>query len=443
MFTAIRLKNFKAYQDSQLVPLKPLTLVLGANNSGKSSLLQAVLLLAQTLDDSTSRQPLVTSGTYVDLGGYFDIIWGAQSRRADSFSIELNISRESAEGPYVEPDTDADTPLPTDLDVTFVFDSEKNAIVVSSCSVEGDKKIFAAARRAGRGYMAPHLSDVAREGLTLDFRHFLPTLIPGKRLEDRKRRREIMDFYFYADQAWFSWSSQLARVAHVAPLRQPVPRFGILGKSLTSDLGPGGENLLRVLRAGDEDSGSGERLANLVSQWISENFKMLRGLQLVDVDDAGTILALLGDERRGFSGINVANMGEGLSQLLPIITRVLTTPEDGALLIEQPELHLHPAAQSDLADLFIAGVERGRRQYIIETHSEHLLLRLRRRVAEGRIDPDLVSVLYVERNGSSSSVRALDIDPSGHFDDWPKDFLDERYREALAIAEAGDGIPEA
>jgi predicted ATPase len=163
---------------------------------------------------------------------------------------------------------------------------------------------------------------------------------------------------------------------------------------------------------------------------------MLESLELVDVDDAGTILALLGDERNGFSRINLANMGEGLSQLLPIITRVLTTPENGSLLIEQPELHLHPAAQADLADLFISGAENGRNQCIVETHSEHLLLRLRRRIAEGVVDPAIVGVLYVERDGSESTVRSLDLDGAGQFEDWPKGFFDERYREALAIAEA-------
>jgi predicted ATPase len=239
-----------------------------------------------------------------------------------------------------------------------------------------------------------------------------------------------------SDDAWFTWVNEFARVAHVAPLRQPVPRFGILGKSLTSDLGPGGENLLRVLRASDDLSSSGERLAAEVSRWVADDFEMLESLELVDVDDAGTILALLGDERNGFSRINLANMGEGLSQLLPIITRVLTTPENGSLLIEQPELHLHPAAQADLADLFISGAENGRKQCIVETHSEHLLLRLRRRIAEGVVDPAIVGVLYVERDGSESTVRSLDLDGAGQFEDWPKGFFDERYREALAIAEA-------
>jgi predicted ATPase len=145
----------------------------------------------------------------------------------------------------------------------------------------------------------------------------------------------------------------------------------------------------------------------------------------------------LGDENEGFESINVANMGEGISQLLPIIAMVLTTEPDACLLIEQPEIHLHPQAQSDLADLFVENARAGSRQYVIETHSEHLLLRLRRRVAEGRISPERVAILYVERKRDGSVVRSLNLDNQGLFDDWPEGFFDERYQESLKIAEAG------
>ncbi len=440
MFTSLRLKNFKAYRDSKEVPLRPLTFIVGANNSGKSSLLHAILLLAQTLDDSTSRQALVTSGTYVDLGGYFDILWGGQRSKPRSFSIDLTLDRQGADRRYSFAGSRlAGKDVPHTLETTFTFDSKKSAIVVAKSAVRGDNTTFTSVRRAGAGYTSPDAPKAAMRKLSIAFRHFLPMLEPSARFNYRKKGgEELIEYFMAADDAWFTWVNEFARVAHVAPLRQPVPRFGILGKSLTSELGPGGENLLRVLRASDDISQRGEQLASEVSHWIADNFKMLKSLELVNVDAEGTILALLGDERGGFPHINLANMGEGLSQLLPIVTRVLTTPQYGSLLIEQPELHLHPAAQADLADLFISGTENGSRQCIVETHSEHLLLRLRRRIAEGVVDPSNVAVLYVERDGSRSHVRALDLDKTGQFDDWPKGFFDERYREALAIAEARD-----
>lgn len=433
MFESIRLKRFKAYRNSGEIPLRPLTIVLGANNSGKSSILHALLALAQTLEDTTSRQALVTSGAYVDLGGFYDILWGGgKADSADSFGIELTASGSSLEPGFYSQD-EPDENKPTRLAVNFAFDSERNAIVVSSASVsDANGRIHSSGRRSGRGYSSPSIPEDLRSELTLDFRHFFPVLQPSG--TSRDARRLAMDTYFMAESAWFAWRRALSDVAHVAPLRQPVPRFGILGKSPTSELGPGGENLLRVLRASDD--GQTERLADEVSRWVSDVFEMLQALRLVDVDESGTVLALLGDERAGFDNINVANMGEGISQLLPIIARVLTTRPGGALLIEQPELHLHPAAQADLADLFIAGALTGGRQYIVETHSEHLVLRLRRRIAEGTLRPDQVSILYVERDGKSSTVRPLDLNNEGNFDDWPEGFFEERYREALAIVAA-------
>ena len=88
-----------------------------------------------------------------------------------------------------------------------------------------------------------------------------------------------------------------------------------------------------------------------------------------------------------------------------------------------------------MADLFIDIATTLQRQVIVETHSEHLVLRVRRRIAEGTIDPNDVSILYVEKQGAESKVRRLDINKRGHFDDWPEGF-DEAYQEAMALAMA-------
>ena len=103
-------------------------------------------------------------------------------------------------------------------------------------------------------------------------------------------------------------------------------------------------------------------------------------------------------------------------------------------MVEQPEIHLHPSLQAELADLFIDIMKTGRRQILVETHSEHLLLRIRRRIAEGTLKPDQVAILFVEKHGGESKVRRLDLNSRGHFSDWPKGFFDEAYQEAMALA---------
>jgi predicted ATPase len=432
----IRLKRFKAYRDSGDVPLRPLTIVLGPTNSGKSSLLHAILLLAQTVQDTASRQPLVTSGAFVDLGGYYDILWSGQAAKSSRFSIKLKA--DPATMPYIlfAPERDAPGPeRPSELSVEFDFDRTANAAAVSSCAIRGPEQEYISVRRAGRGYTLPDVSPEQRQHFNLDFRHFLPTVFP--RLSTSRLKKADLDLYYKAEQGSFAWSHLFSGVGHVAPLREPVPRFGILGKTASSELGPGGENLLRVLHSQDEPAPGQGRLVDAVNAWVSGRFHMLGAIRLASVDESGTILSLLADEEKGFGDINVANMGEGLSQLLPIIARVLTIEPGGSLLVEQPEIHLHPAAQADLADLFLSVTQAGDRQCIVETHSEHLLLRVRRRIAEGKIDRNRVAVLYVGRRSRNSTIRSLDLDDLGNFEKWPDGFFEERYREALAIAEAG------
>ena len=133
-------------------------------------------------------------------------------------------------------------------------------------------------------------------------------------------------------------------------------------------------------------------------------------------------------------------MGLGISQILPIIISAQTT-KNNTLYIEQPELHLHPAMQSEIADEFIKGYKNNNNQFMIETHSEHLLLRLMKRMrhtAEGKIDkddilaltPDDVCLLYVDNNSDLTYINELELDEDGSLlDPWPNGFFEEGYRE--------------
>ncbi len=259
----------------------------------------------------------------MDLGGFFDVLRGGPDGGTTEFSIELSAAPESLEPRYLP----ANASAPTELQVTFVLDRDANSFAVKRASLAAGDDVFAAARKAGRGYTVPHLTKEEREMLRVQFRHFLP----GLQLSTRSRAREIpnstVEKYFRADSAAMAWRNLFSLIGHVAPLREAVPRFGILGKTPSSELGPGGENLLRALRAADS---SGIQLVEYVSRWVSEEFHMLQDLHLLDVDASGTVLALLGDESGGgFRGINIANMGEGsrnCSPSSPGCSQLLQTP---------------------------------------------------------------------------------------------------------------------
>lgn len=132
-----------------------------------------------------------------------------------------------------------------------------------------------------------------------------------------------------------------------------------------------------------------------------------------------------------------SEVGAGISQVIPVIVAALE-PRGGMTMIEQPELHIHPKLQTNLGDLFI--VACARRQFLIETHSEHLILRALRRIRETsagqtpdgdpRFTPEKLSVIYVEATPEGTTFKRLGVDETGEFvDRWPNGFFDERFEE--------------
>lgn len=135
----------------------------------------------------------------------------------------------------------------------------------------------------------------------------------------------------------------------------------------------------------------------------------------------------------------LVHVGMGISQVLGILFAAFRSPQaPNMLMVEQPELHLHPHAQGHFADLMIDAIKEdipGPRQWLVETHSEALISRVQRRVREGRISPDDISVLYVEPKRSGSEIQELRLSETGDFlDEWPGGFFEESYRDAVGLA---------
>jgi predicted ATPase len=133
-------------------------------------------------------------------------------------------------------------------------------------------------------------------------------------------------------------------------------------------------------------------------------------------------------------------MGFGLSQVLPLIVQGLYAAPGSWLVVEQPEIHLNPRLQARLGDLVVALNERSV-GVILETHSDHLLLRLRRLLAQDEIEDDDFGLYFVDRDGNKSRVREVSVDQTGYIDPerWPVDFFDDSLRESLALALAQAG----
>jgi len=212
-------------------------------------------------------------------------------------------------------------------------------------------------------------------------------------------------------------------------------------------------------RTGDGGIGnSGENLAiylfehrselDEINRWL-DRLEMPYRLDVVSLDagvkglPVGDLVALILTDHRSGAVVSPADVGFGISQVLPIVTQLLANRQT-VIAVEQPEIHLHPGLQARFAELLIDATrpESASNQVIVETHSEHLMLRLQRRVREGELSPDEVSVLYVDWNEEEACAEVIHIplDEDGSFTRaWPNGFFAERFDE---IFSGGLDLPE-
>lgn len=140
--------------------------------------------------------------------------------------------------------------------------------------------------------------------------------------------------------------------------------------------------------------------------------------------------------------VKLTDVGFGVSQVLPIIVECFYVPAGSIVIFEQPELHLHPRVQSELADLFvdaIAAKEDGKPrncQFIIESHSEHFLRRLQRRIAEQALSTEDTALYFVQGDPEGAKIEELKVDEFGNIQNWPEDFFGDEMADLVARTEA-------
>jgi hypothetical protein len=436
MLEMLRIWNFRSIEDSGPISFSKLNILVGCNNSGKSSILAVPLLLKQTLLDKDPSTALVTSGPLVDLGSYLDIV--RTEPETKPFQVEFRLTR-SERFPFSEfkgksDEKDQEVFMPDQWKLSFLFDADANEVRVKAFELTdtGSGKEIKGTQ-SGKSWSLEGIPEEIRPHLIVDFMHFIPWFRPFGPKPDEKLASKVTNFSFSLHMRTSILSWQFERLAYVGPIRERIPRYGVLGTMPYSELTPSGQNLMRVLSS---SGGKGRRqLLGKLNFWLDKKFQMLRDVRIVNLDRGGLVRTLVAKDRAGRQKINLAATGTGISQIVPVVVQTLLGPKDGCLIVEQPEIHLHPAAQTTLADLFLDSLQ-DQRQYIVETHSEHFVLRVRRRVAEGKAKPEDVRIFFVEKPGDHTTLRMLDLTPTGQFNEWPEHFFDEGYKEALALAEA-------
>jgi len=438
MFESLRVRNFRSIRDSGEIKLSDLNVFVGPNNSGKSSILYALMMLKMTIESKSKDMALITSTPELDLGSYLDLI--RDGNIDHKLMIEFKLNDSSVREPFTvtgEYGKEKHNRY-ADLRVEFRFDKTRNKIEVVSFIGKDHlgNRVMSVKREDDGNLKISGLSRGLVEHMRVEFMNFVPRVVPSGPKPKFDIVTQVIRWSFAATIRAAELSEVFEKLKYVAPIRERIPRHGMVGTMVYSELSPSGQNLMRVLSSSDTISGRGKSAIDELNYWLGKKFRLLKNIKLVDIDKAGTVKTLIADDPRGSAKINLASMGCGISQLVPVVVQTVLLPESGCLLVEQPEIHLHPSAQAALADLFVENI-RGKRQFIIETHSEHFVLRLRRRIAEGKIKPEKIGIFFVEKKRGLTKIQKLTLKPNGHFEEWPTGFFEEGFEEALAIAEAG------
>ena len=228
-----------------------------------------------------------------------------------------------------------------------------------------------------------------------------------------------------------SYNDLLNSITYLGPLRSYPERLYTVSGWNRDSVGVQGEFTTHILY---HDA----IIAEEVNKWF-ERFEIPYRLEIResgDVQLAGKYVSIALIDKNTNTPVTLADVGFGINQLLPIITEGLTPEENEIICVEQPEIHLHPRLQANIADLMIDTIrdEKGKqKQWIVETHSELLIRRIQRRIREGVLNPNDVSVLYVNPGDEGSKIEVLELDEDGDFtNEWPHGFFDEGFNELMA-----------
>jgi hypothetical protein len=248
----------------------------------------------------------------------------------------------------------------------------------------------------------------------------------NRSLAGLSRRREWMpDIGFSSVLAGWAVDEALSSLFPLGPFRKPPSRWYIFTGTTPQDVGYQGHLLPDLLFR------QPALLAD-TNAWLN-SLDIGYEISIRPLGDTSTDLFELRviDKRRQTPvDVGLSDVGFGISQILPLLVQSLAASNQ-IITVEQPEVHIHPRLQADLGDLLIEAIKPPRRnQFIIETHSEHLALRLQRRVREKNVSPQDIAVLFVSRGLDGARVEPLRLDDQGDFmDDFPGGFFPERLRE--------------
>ncbi|MEV4292133.1 DUF3696 domain-containing protein [Nonomuraea bangladeshensis] len=456
MITYLRLQNFKAWADSGKIHFGPITAFFGSNSSGKTTFLQSMLLLKQTVESADRGRVFDMGGpaSLVSLGTFNDITFRHDSER----SVRIDIGWREDE-PFQIRSTETEErsaiAVSDDLSLSTRVREIRNFPVVQRVEYWlGDLRF--SLTRSGSGK-----DEYALESNDYPFKHVpeRPWLLPspGKFYSFPDQVRAYYQNAAFLSDLELQFENLCSRIYYLGPLRQDPARQYIWSGGRPSDVGRRGELAVEALIASQADGVTNVRgyteqedgprrtrmitVEEHVASWLKE-LGLIHSFTVESVDGRGTIYRVQVTRSAGSTPVLLTDVGFGVSQVLPVLVLLAYAPEGSTVLLEQPEIHLHPAVQSRLADVIIEAAKVRNIQVVVESHSEHFLTRLQRRIAERdvgrgmRLEPEDCLLYFCQTDGAASTIDRLDLDAFGNITNWPDDFFGNPFEEAAAMNRA-------
>ncbi len=416
MLTTLHLKNFKAWKDTGPIRLAPLTVIFGANSAGKSSLGHLLLALKQTAL-STDRKRALHLGdanTLIDLGTFADCMHGHDLTNSLDFSLGWTLPKPLEVRDPLQPGQRYQGDL-LGLDVSLIAGKSDQPEVQS---------LHYSLSNANGTVLDVNLARGEDRKFSLDSKQYQFRMADGRKwpLEEPEKFYRVSELSmarfknagFLTDFA-LATETMLGSLSYLGPLREHPKRTYQWSGDTPEGVGQKGEYAIAAILAAQNEGRMLNRgpkrprqpFAEFVASWLKD-LGVIHSFIVRPVAEGRKEYEVLVKTHAKAPEVKITDVGFGVSQVLPVLIQAFYCPPNSTVWMEQPEIHLHPQVQAELADVFISAIrsreESGPRnvQLIIESHSEHFLNRLQRRIAEGEITPDDIAIYFWQRNGAGA-----------------------------------------
>ncbi|MDO4321366.1 MAG: DUF3696 domain-containing protein [Lachnospiraceae bacterium] len=456
MIDHLHIENFKGWKDTGTIKLSPLTVFFGANSSGKSSIGQFLMLLKQSVESSDRKSVFFTGNedTAVDLGLPTDLVFDRDWKNEIRFSYDWTPEKELILGDVVREKKF------TVKHISFLGDVK----IVEEESQEVEVREFNYSLKLTNGEQVEiglrkkSMSNTTKRGYELLYKNYDFVRSRGRVWDITS----IVRFYGFPDEAVAYYQNAnflqninlvheklFSTIYYLGPLRKQAKRLYTWTGRRPEGVGNLGEDAIQAILAADNEN----RMINLKYKSPRKPFKaivaeMLKKMSLIE----DFKIEKISEKRQDYdvkvrtkgskNWVDIPDVGMGVSQVLPVIVELFYAPPGSIIIMEQPELHLHPSAQAGLADVMIDAIHArenyGARgiQLIIETHSEYFLRRLQRRMAEGTLACDEFSAYFANNDEFPAKLEELQVDIFGNIENWPKNFFGDIAGDIYAQTDA-------